>query len=74
MKRIRRRRHGNAVAQAVAAVGGPTKAAGICQVSNAAIHLWMQRGSVPFLRHALRLSRASGIPIEELAGDEDAGG
>jgi len=61
----------SAVARAVAAVGGPTKAARLCGVSNTAVHRWMQFGSVALLRHALRLSRASGIPIEEFVGDED---
>jgi hypothetical protein len=27
---------------------------------------------VSLLKHALRLSRASGIPIEEFVGDEDS--
>jgi DNA-binding transcriptional regulator YdaS (Cro superfamily) len=70
MKRGTRRPSGNAVIQAVIAVGGPTKAARICGVSNAAVHQWITRGTVPFLKHALRLSRASGIPIEEFAGDD----
>ena len=61
----------NAVASAVSAVGGPTKAAIICRVSNAAVHKWIQRGSINGLRHALRLSRASGIPIEQFVGQED---
>ena len=61
----------NAVIRAVAAIGGPTKAARVCGVSNAAIHKWIQRGSVSLLKHALRLSKASGIPIEEFVGDED---
>jgi DNA-binding transcriptional regulator YdaS (Cro superfamily) len=61
----------SAVLRAVSAVGGPTKAAGICGVSNTAIHKWIRRGSVMLLKHALRLSRASGIPIEELVGEED---
>ncbi len=59
------------MARAVALVGGPTKAARICKVSNSAIHYWIQSGSVGLLRHALRLSRASGIPIEEFVGEED---
>jgi hypothetical protein len=62
----------NAVVRAVSAIGGPTKAAGICGVSNTAIHKWIRRGSVTILKHALRLSRASGIPIEEFVGDEDS--
>lgn len=71
MKRGRAGRKSNAVARAVELVGGPTKAARICGVSNAAVHKWIQIGEVSFLRSALRLSRASGVPIEEFAGDEE---
>ena len=61
----------NPVARAVAVLGGPTKAAGKCGVSNAAIHKWINRGSVSLLKHAVRLSKASGIPIEEFIGEDD---
>jgi hypothetical protein len=71
MKRGRGRKTDNAIARAVASLGGPTKAAIACRVSNAAIHKWIQRGSVSLLVHALRLSRASGIPIEEFASKDD---
>jgi hypothetical protein len=71
MKRTRQKEKENAVARAVSELGGPTKAARICRVSNAAIHKWIQRGSVSLLRHALRLSRASGVPVEQFVGDED---
>ena len=64
------RRQDNAVARAVSIVGGPTKAARICRVSNAAIHKWLQRGRISLLVHALRLSRASGVPIEEFVGND----
>jgi predicted site-specific integrase-resolvase len=64
-------RKDNAVARAVSAVGGPTKAARICQVSNAAIHKWLRRGRISLLVHAVRLSRASGIPIEEFVGESE---
>jgi hypothetical protein len=60
----------NAVALAVSALGGPTKAARICEVSNAAVHKWIQRGSISGLRHALRLSQASGVPIEQFVGEK----
>ena len=71
MKRRTRKKEENAVARAVALVGGPTKAAILCGVSNSAIHYWIQSGNVALLRHALRLSQASGIPIEQFVGDED---
>jgi len=72
MKRRNRTQQENAVARAIAAVGGPTKAATLCRVSNTAVHRWIQFRSVPLLRHALLLSHASGIPIEEFVGDEDS--
>jgi hypothetical protein len=66
----RKTREENAVARAVRSIGGPTKAATLCGVSNTAIHDWILKGHISLLKHALRLSRASGIPIEEFAGDE----
>jgi hypothetical protein len=71
MKGGARKKKDNVVERAVSTVGGPTKAAGICGVSNTAIHKWIRRGSVTLLKHALRLSRASGIPIEDFVGEED---
>ena len=71
MKRGRGRKKDNAIARAVASLGGPTKAARACGVSNAAIHKWIQRGSISLLVHALRLSRATGVPIEQFAADEE---
>ena len=71
MKGRGRKEHENAVARAVALVGGPTKAARICGVSNSAVHYWIQSRSVGLLRHAVRLSRASGIPVEQFVGEED---
>lgn len=71
MKRRKRKTEENPVARAVAAVGGPTKAARLCGVSNAAVHRWIRSGSVILLRHALRLSQASGVPIEQFVEEED---
>jgi DNA-binding transcriptional regulator YdaS (Cro superfamily) len=70
----RKRREENAVARAVRLIGGPTKAATLCGVSNTAIHDWINKGNVSLLKHALRLSRASGIPIEEFVGEDEAAG
>lgn len=67
----RRKSKENVVARAIALVGGPTKAARLCRVSNSAVHSWIQSGRVGLLRHAARLSRASGIPIEQFVGDEE---
>lgn len=71
MKRKLQKRDANAVERAVAAVGGPTKAARVCGVSNSAIHKWINQGSISLLRHAIALSRASGVPIEEFVGEEE---
>lgn len=60
----------NAVSLAVRKVGGPTQASFICQCSAAAIYKWRKLGFVYDSRAAVRLSRASGIPIEQLAGLE----
>jgi hypothetical protein len=71
MRRRRKSGSSNAVARAVSVVGGPTLAARICGVSNAAIHYWINRGEIITLKPALRLSRASGIPVEEFAIDDE---
>jgi DNA-binding transcriptional regulator YdaS (Cro superfamily) len=70
MKRRKKRGEENAVAQAVATVGGPTKAAVLCGVSNTAVHRWIRSGRIILLRHAVQLSRASGVPIEKFLGNE----
>lgn len=66
-----KKRPDNAVARAVAAVGGPTRAARVCNVSNSAIHKWINKGSITELRHAFPLSQASGVPIQEFIGEEE---
>jgi DNA-binding transcriptional regulator YdaS (Cro superfamily) len=71
MSGVRGRGKENAVARAVRLVGGPTRAARLCGVSNAAVHRWIQSGRVILLRHALRLSKASNIPIEEFVGEQE---
>ncbi len=68
----RKQRDENVVARAVRLIGGPTKAATLCGVSNTAIHDWIHKGRVSLLKHALRLSHASGIPIEEFVGEKDS--
>jgi len=66
-----KRRAENVVARAVALVGGPTRVATLCGVSNTAVHDWINKGHVSLLKHAVRLSRASGIPIEEFVGEQE---
>jgi DNA-binding XRE family transcriptional regulator len=72
--RLRRRRTGvskpNLVAAAVRLAGGPGAAATICGVSRQTIYDWINERRVERLIDALRLSRASGVAIENLAGDD----
>lgn len=71
MKRRKGKHQENAVARAVQAVGGPTRVATLCGVSNTAVHRWIGFKNVPLLRHALLLSQASGVPIEQFVGEEE---
>lgn len=58
----------NPVIRAVRLVGGPTQASFLCRVSAAAIFKWRKLGRVYDARAAVLLARASGVPIEQLAG------
>jgi len=58
------------VAAAVRLAGGPGAAAAICGVSRQTIYDWINERRVERLLDALRLSRASGVAIENLAGDD----
>jgi transposase-like protein len=58
----------NMVAAAVELAGGPTAVARLCGVRRQSIYLWIKEWKVERLVDALKLSRASGIPIEEFAG------
>ena len=60
----------NLVAAAVRLAGGPNPAAAICGVSRQTIYDWINERRVERLIDALRLSRASGVAIENLAGDD----
>jgi hypothetical protein len=60
----------NLVAAAVRLAGGPGAAATICGVSRQTIYDWINERRVERLIDALRLSRASGVAIENLAGDD----
>ena len=59
----------NLVAAAVRLAGGPSAAAAICGVVRQTIYGWVSERRVERLIDALRLSSASGVPIENLAGD-----
>lgn len=58
----------NMVAAAVDVVGGVAAAAKLCGVSRQTVYSWIQDWRVERLVDALRLSHASKIPIEKLAG------
>jgi transposase-like protein len=60
----------NLVAAAIRLAGGPAAAARICGVSRQTIYDWISERRVERLIDALRLSRASGVAIENLAGDD----
>ena len=57
------------VAAAVELAGGVTKVARLCNVTRQSVYTWVQEWRVERLIDALILARASGIPIERLAGD-----
>ena len=60
----------NLVAAAVRLAGGPSAVAAICGVARQTIYDWIDERRVERLIDALRLSRASGVPIEKLVGDD----
>jgi hypothetical protein len=63
------------VAAAVELAGGPSAVAKLCGVRRQSVYWWIKEWKVERLIDALKLSRASGIPIEKLAGaafDADA--
>jgi hypothetical protein len=57
----------NGVREAVERVGGVIEASALLRVSNVAVFRWMRTGRVPSLDAALKLSRASGVPIERFS-------
>ena len=64
-----RRNKPNMVAAAVELAGGAAAVAKLCGVSRQSVYWWIKEWKVERLVDALRLSRASGIPIEKLAGE-----
>ena len=42
----------------------------LCGVSRQAVYLWIKEWRVERLMDGIKLSRASGVPIEKLAGEE----
>ena len=59
----------NMVAAAVELAGGAAAVAKMCGVRRQSVYWWIKEWKVERLVDALKLSRASGIPIEKLAGE-----
>jgi transposase-like protein len=59
----------NMVAAAVELAGGVTAVARLCGVTRQSVYTWIQEWRVERLIDGLKLARASGIPIERLAGE-----
>ena len=59
----------NMVAAAVELAGGVTAVAKLCGVARQSVYTWIEEWRVERLIDALTLARASGIPIERLAGE-----
>ena len=57
------------VAAAVQLAGGPTAVARLCGVRRQSVYVWIKEWRVERLLDALKLAKASGIPIEKLAGE-----
>jgi len=57
------------VAAAVELAGGVTAVAKLCGVARQSVYTWIEEWRVERLIDALKLARASGIPIERLAGE-----
>ena len=59
----------NMVAAAVELAGGAAAVGKLCGVRRQSVYWWIKEWKVERLVDALKLSRASGIPIEKLAGE-----
>ena len=60
----------NIVAAAIQLAGGPTKVARLCGITRQSVYAWIRDRRVERLIDGVRLARASGIPIEKLAGED----
>lgn len=58
----------NYVRTAVEKIGGPTRAANLASVSNATVHLWLNRGRIPNIDKAKIISKEAGIDVQLLRG------
>jgi transposase-like protein len=59
----------NMVAAAVDLAGGAVAVAKLCGVSRQSVYWWIKEWKVERLVDALKLSRASGIPIEKFTSE-----
>ena len=60
----------NSVREAVEKVGGIIEACALLKVSNRTLARWLATGSIRRLDVALKLAKASGIPLERFARRE----
>ena len=67
--RGRKAQRPNLVAAAIELAGGPTAVAALCGVHRQSVYVWIKEWKVERLVDALKLAKASGIPIEKLAGE-----
>ncbi|MDH6149317.1 MULTISPECIES: YdaS family helix-turn-helix protein [Paraburkholderia] len=58
----------NYIKIAVDRIGGPTKVAHACSVSNAAVHAWITSGRIPNIDRAKIVAKESGIDVHLLRG------
>jgi hypothetical protein len=59
----------NMVAAAVELAGGAAAVAKLCGVRRQSVYWWIKEWKVERLVDALKLSRASGIPVEKFASE-----
>lgn len=64
-----RNRERNRVDDAIEAIGGVDAAAILTGCTPGVIYAWKRTGEIPTTAYAVRVARASGIPIEELVKD-----
>lgn len=58
----------NTVRLAVDRLGGPTKAAHACNVSNATVHNWLNSQHVPNIDKAKLLAQLASVDVNDLRG------
>ncbi|MGF6635085.1 DNA-binding phage protein [Paraburkholderia sp. MM6662-R1] len=58
----------NHIKIAVDRIGGPTKVAHACSVSNATVHNWLSSGHIPNIDKAKIVAKESGIDLRLLRG------